>query len=214
MIGFIKNMFAEKSKKEDNHDAMDAVADIRKMMSANMQDTKTPTLQYPDGFDPDKPTLIILDDNQGATMLFDDDIRALQETRKDLTEGIQFLSITTSQAAFILKAEIDNNNIRNIIGAVLDITLGGYAIMDGLTTTLDGIDSYEIIHERFPKATLRFFTSHTMNKKNAEIYKFMQKFNVLTGEDIEDYTYMKNPFTTSRIDVLVDILSVYRDEVI
>jgi hypothetical protein len=206
-------MFSDKDKKASNTDALDTVSDIRKLMSANIEDTKTPTLQYPDGFDPDKPTLIILDDNQGATMLFDDDIRLLQETRKDVAEGIQFLSITTSQAAFILKAEIDNNNIRNIIGAVLDITLGGYAIMDGVTTTLDGIDSYEIIHDRFPKAILRFFTSHTMNKKNAEIYKFMQKFNILTGEDIEDYTYMKNPFTTSRIDVMLDILTEYKNEV-
>jgi hypothetical protein len=214
MISFIRALFQRNDQYGIDDDVLDAVADIRRKMSANIEDTKTPSLQYPDGYDPDKPTLVILDDNQGATMLFDDDIKTIRKDRPDIAGGVQFLTITTPQAAFILEAELNKDNIRNIIGAVLDITLGGHAIIDGATTTLDGIDSYKTIKERFPNAILRFFTSHTMNKKNAEIYRFMQKFDVMTGESIENYTYMKNPFTNSRMDVLIEILTKYKNEVV
>jgi len=212
MISIFKSIFSKSNKEEATEDVFDSVTAIRAKMERSMKDTQTPTLSYPEGFDPKRPTLIILDDNQGATMLFEDDIRYVQRERKDIASGVQFLSITTSQAAFILKAEIDSKHIQNVIGAVLDITLGGYAIVDGHTITLDGIDMYEMLHKRFSKAALRFFTSHTMNKKNAEIFKFMQKFFALTNKDIQEYTYMKNPFTDSRRDVLIDILTEYKNE--
>jgi len=64
-----------------------------------------------------------------------------------------------------------------------------------------------MIKNNYPNAVMRFFTSHSMNEKNAEIYKFMKKYEDLTGEDIRDKTFIKNPFTTNRIDMMREILN-------
>ncbi len=204
MISFFKNIF---SKEEDACRVDDSKIDaIKNKMVLQLSDTKTPTLTYPDGFDADKATIIILDDSAGATLLFDDTIHELQADDSTCASEIQFIKISTPQAVFMLKGEMNNGHLRNIIGAVLDITIGGYAIIDNKTVILDGIDAFQMIKSHFPDAVMRFFTSHSMNEKNAEIYRFMKKYTAITGEDIKKKTYMKNPFTTNRIDMMRVIL--------
>jgi hypothetical protein len=204
MTSFLKSIFGKGNKKSlVDSDKLDSV---RGNMSAQLEDTRQATMRYPDGFDKDKPTIIILDDSAGATMLFDDDIRKIQEANSTARD-MQFLKISTPQAVFMLKSAITNGLICNIKGAVLDITIGGYAVVDGQTVILDGIDAYRIIRTHFPHAVMRFFTSHSMNEKNAEIYKFMKKYEDYAGECISKKTYMKNPFTTNRMDMLKDIVS-------
>jgi len=210
MMFLLRKMFAKTST--EDHSVDDAKLDLVKAsMSLRLDDTRTPSLVYPKGFDPDKPTIIILDDSAGATLLFDDTIKELQEDASTGAADIQFIKISTPQAVFMLQREIYDGSLRNIVGAVLDITIGGYAIIDGNTVILDGIDAYKIIEENFPKAVMRFFTSHSMNEKNAEIYKFMKKYEDHTGENINSKTYIKNPFTTNRIDMMRDMLGAIRD---
>jgi hypothetical protein len=211
MISFVKSLFG--SNKNEANDAIDTekLEAVKGAMTSHLNDTATPRLKFPDGFDPDKKTVIILDDSFGATMLFDDTIEKLMERKDGLTDGIQFIKISTPLAVFMLQEELNHETIRNIVGGVLDITIGGWAVKDGETSILDGIDAYMMIKEKFPDSTLRFFTSHSMNAKNAEIYKFMQKFNKLTGLDIQDYTYMKNPFSTNRYDMMVTILKEIKE---
>jgi hypothetical protein len=204
MISFFKGIFDKKNKVIDvDEDKIDSIKD---KMVLQLSDTKTPTLTYPKGFDPEKATIIILDDSAGATLLFDDTIRELQADTSTCASDIQFIKISTPQAVFMLDNEINSGHLKNIVGAVLDITIGGYAIIDNKTVILDGVDAYKMIKEKFPEAAMRFFTSHSMNEKNAEIYRFMKKYADMTGENIKDKTYIKNPFSTNRIDMMKDIL--------
>ncbi len=195
-------------KKEDSVAIDTAKLDkIRDDMGYNMKDTRVPRLSFPPSFKPEMDTVIILDDSAGATMLFDDTILELKQRDDGIADNIQFLKVSTPQAVFMLEAEIESGNIQSVVGAVLDITIGGWAIVGGETVILDGIDAYEFIRKKFPNAVMRFFTSHSMNEKNAEIYKFMKKYKDLTGKDIQDITYMKNPFSTNRMDMMIDILT-------
>jgi len=202
MISFLRKIMSPSEETVDSK----SIDDIRERMANHLKDTKTPALKYPDGFASDRKTVIILDDSAGATMLFDDTIRELQKSGENCVNEIQFVKISTPQAVFMLKNEVNRGNLSNIVGAVLDITIGGYAIVDGNTVILDGIDAFEFLSSRFPEAEMRFFTSHSMNEKNAEIFRFMQKYKKLTGEDITGKTYIKNPFSTNRIDMMRDIL--------
>jgi len=208
VISFFKDLFSGTSEDTDvDEDKLDSV---KNKMTIRLSDTKTPSLDYPRGFDANKPTIVILDDSSGATLLFDDNIKELQ-AEGGLAAELQFLKVSTPQAVFMLRGELDKGRLNNIVGAVLDITIGGYAIVDGHTVILDGIDAHKIISDRFPKAAMRFFTSHSMNEKNAEIYRFMKKYEEYAGESIVEKTYMKNPFTTNRIDMLRDILGEIND---
>lgn len=204
MISFFSKLF----NSQDTHDDVDEakLESINSRINKQLSNTKAPTLSYPDGFDKNRPTIVILDDSAGATLLFDDTIREIQMKRKECFESVQFVKISTPQAVFILENEMSHGNLNNIVGAVLDITIGGYAIVDGKTVILDGIDAFKMIKDRHPGAVMRFFTSHSMNEQNAEIYRFMQKYLDLTGKNIQDITYMKNPFSTSRMDMMIDIL--------
>ncbi len=210
MISFLTEIFA-KAKREEQLVDDNKIASITSKMTLQLTDTRTPSLSYPDGFNADNPTVIILDDSAGATLLFDDTIKELQKDESLNANKLQFIKVSTPQAVFMLKSEINKGRLRNIVGAVLDITIGGYAIIDGKTVILDGIDAYMMIRENFPKAVMRFFTSHSMNEKNAEIYRFMKKYENFTGESIISKTYMKNPFTTNRRDMLRDILGAIND---
>jgi len=203
MIDFIKSIFPRKKEKVLDEKKLEA---LKIEMAYTLKDTRTPRLSFPPGFRKDLPTFIILDDSAGATMLFDDTIAKIKKRDDGLADNIQFVKISTSQAVFMLKAEIDRGTIDNIVGAVLDITIGGWAVKNGMTLILDGIDAYSEIRKKFPHAVLRFFTSHSMNEKNAEIYKFMKKYEDLTGEDITKITYMKNPFSTNREDMMISML--------
>ena len=205
MISFFKNIFKKKDK--DNTVDESRIESINSRIAKQLSDTKIPSLSYPNGFDPEKKTIIILDDSAGATMLFDDTIKELQADKSTCASEIQFIKISTPQAVFILENEMKTGRLSNIIGAVLDITIGGYAINDGRTIILDGIDAFEMIRNNHPNAIMRFFTSHSMNENNIEIYKFMKKYKDLTGEDIRDKTFIKNPFTTNRIDMMREILN-------
>ena len=203
MTSFIKSIFSR--KEEENLLDEDKIQKIRSEIDLQLEDTVVPSLEYPKGFDSEKETIVILDDNSGAVMLFDDTIKKVIE-KIPKAKDIQFLKISTPQAVYILEEEIRAKRIRNLVGAVLDITLGGYAIINGVSTILDGIDAYEFIKKRFPNAETRFFTSHSMNEKNPEIYRFMEKYKKLTGHCIEETTYIKNPFSTNRLDMLIDIV--------
>ena len=205
MISFFKNIFKRKKKYISVDESM--IESVNSRITKQISNTKAPSLTYPDGFDPEKETIIILDDSAGATLLFDDTIKELQADKSTCADKIQFIKISTPQAVFILENEMKAGHLNNIVGAVLDITIGGYAINNGRTIILDGIDAFQMIKNNYPNAVMRFFTSHSMNEKNAEIYKFMKKYEDLTGEDIRDKTFIKNPFTTNRIDMMREILN-------
>jgi len=188
----------EERKKSVDDDILDSIPD-------NSIVAEIPEYEYPENYDPLKPTIILLDDNEGITKLFEKTITKIKSSRN--AEDCQFLMFTTNMGAFVLQREIEEGRIGNVLGAVLDITIGGFIIDEnGVGVTLDGIDAYAFIKEKFPKAEIRFFTAHSMNRNNIEIFQFIKKYEDMTGEDIEDITFLKNPFTNSREEVINDIL--------
>jgi len=209
MMGFFSKLF--------NNDSMAAVDDrkvskIEQEIRADNTDSVIPRYIFDERYDPMKPTILILDDNEGATMLFEKTIREISEKYKCDVEDIQFVKITTTLAVFMLEQEIKKGTIRNVIGAILDITFGGHAVKGGKLVMYDGIDAYKIIKNRFPNAIIRFYTSHSMNPKNIDVNKFMKKFSTFSGKDIRDFTYIKDPFSNSREEMLLDIIKTYNEQ--
>ena len=145
MIGYLKGLFSSDKKGDEIDDQF--IKDIKSKIMHGVHTTPLPKLQLPATFVEGNKTVIILDDNQGATMLFDDDIRWLKRNRKDIAEHINFVKISTPQAVFILESGMKDGVFGEIAGAVLDITIGGYGVRDEQTVMFDGIDAYQMIRD-------------------------------------------------------------------
>ena len=130
------------------------------------------------------PTILIMDDYSGMVDLLYTEILRIQCC--DTASKFNILTSTDEYAAFTVKEYIENGGKIDI--AFLDITIGG--IKDGVE--LDGIDTALMIKESNPNSVVKFITGHTLNKRNPEIFEFMNKFYQQTGMHIDEEENVKD----------------------
>lgn len=120
--------------------------------------------------DTPRPGILLMDDISGMTAL----IRA-ELGRVQCCEVVSEFNLAIADgdyAGFIVQDFLKNNDDFIINVAFLDITLGG--VIDGVE--FDGVDVAIMIKEKFPDSIIKFITGHTLNRRNPEIFKFIEKF--------------------------------------
>lgn len=164
---------------------------------------------------PDKPTVLIMDDFSGIISLLIDDLKYFG---KNITEELNILYADGNMAAFSVKKFLDEykqfheerieinpdenqdseghphiiSSIKSLDVVLLDITIGGFNYVNDEMVEYDGIDIAKFIKELFPSCKIWFITGHRPNKKHPKIYKYMEKFKTLFGEEINPYIISKN----------------------
>ncbi|MFA7127883.1 MAG: hypothetical protein WC136_01800 [Sphaerochaeta sp.] len=114
-----------------------------------------------------KKNILVMDDQPIMVSLIVDELLQIS----NVGENFNILTATGDYAAFSVKNFINNNDtVLNL--AFLDITIGG--VISGVE--YDGVDIAIMIKNKFPQCEIKFITGHTLNRKNPEIFKFIEKF--------------------------------------
>jgi len=178
LIKKIKNFFSKNHKQEQSNNNKNEYISPKDLEDFIPQKIEIPDMVFYNGFDKNKPTILLMDDYEGMIQLLIIELKRIQCC--DIMKTFNIVYATGDMAAFAVKNYLNNDGKVDV--AFLDITIGG--IIDNIE--LDGIDISIIIKELFKNAQIRFVTGHTLNKKNPEIFSFMKKFKDATGLDIDE----------------------------
>lgn len=128
-----------------------------------------------------KPGILLMDDLSGMTNLILHELARVQCC--DIIGQFNVAVATSDFAAFSVEKFLqDEDNKFEINVALLDITLGG--VIDGVE--YDGVDVAIMIKNKFPDALIKFITGHTLNRRNPEIFKFIEKFENYFNRSIDE----------------------------
>lgn len=162
------------------------------------------------------PYILIMDDFEGMAQLVKDELYRVQCC--DAKDKFNILMSTGIYAAFAVEKYLKKPT-KKIDVAILDITLGG--IINGVE--YDGIDIAIMLKEHNQNCVIKFLTGHALNKRNPEIFKFIEKFEnffnvpmtetkkvIFKQEETEMYKHIINK-NGNRVAALGDLLETYID---
>jgi len=164
-------------------------------------------------YDPNKPSVLLFDDNYGVISFLKDDLEELDEENKINLKNYNIIEFTSKYAGFQALATLKSYSGLNIKYAIFDLTLGGgvYDEVKG-NVILDGVDIFENVRYYNPDMRYIFFTGNKLNpyiNKNKEI---MDKFEKISGEDINKHILFKTNLTPEkRKDYLYKFIKGFRD---
>lgn len=162
-----------------------------------------------DDYDPEKPSILIFDDNMGVVSFLEDDLIEVDEENKINLSEYNILKFSSQYAGFQLQAALKTYNGLNIQYGIFDLTLGGgvYDEKKG-NIVLDGVDAFISVQKMNPNLKYIFFTGNKLNpyiKKNKEI---IEKFKAFNGSDISDHVLYKTSLSPEdRKNYIADFLT-------
>jgi hypothetical protein len=149
----------------------------------------------------DKPYLFIMDDIPETYILYSVDFKNIKRLyQKDVLNDFTLVKCLDPRAGLMAHkyCSIENGKVDY---AILDITLGYIVkLQDGAYVEFDGVDIAILILDKNPNAKILFSTAHTMNRRNADIMYYINKFETVTGLNINNYYMNKNSDRVSRIN--------------
>lgn len=142
-------------------------------------------------FDPDKDTILIIDDNEGMVSFLEDDMEFLEEKGIVDLEEVNILGISGLHAAFTFEMLLEKYDCLNIKWAIIDITLGGSKMTPQGNLKYSGVDVFRMIHENNPEVVFFFYTGNSLNPYIHANKALMRQFKEITGEGIMDHVLFK-----------------------
>ena len=146
------------------------------------------------GYDKNKDTILIIDDNKGVISFLMDDIEYLDEEKIINLKTINVITISGTHAAFTLELLYSKLEKLSIKWAIIDITLGGSAMTEKGNLKYTGVDVFEMINKNknTPKDfKFLFYTGNNLNPYIKANEKIINQFKELTGDDIKNYVLFK-----------------------
>ena len=199
VLKMFKRLFKkEQPKAEDDFFKDDYISPTSFMMSRKHDELIIPDINIRNNVGKHAPTILIMDDYSGMVDLLYTEV--LRTQCCDIGSKFNIITATDEYAAFTVKEYIDHGGKIDI--AFLDITIGG--IKDGIE--LDGIDTAIMIKKACPDSEIKFITGHTLNKRNPEIFEFMQKFYNETGFNIDEEEEIKDLKTQEMMTIRKHII--------
>jgi len=191
MLNYIKNIF--KTKKDD---------ELTEKFIFDSDEEKEISYEFelPEDFDIDKDTLLIIDDDRGMTSFLKDDIICMDEDGIVNLNEINLLIISGDVAAYNLEYLYNKYPEIKIKWAIIDITFGGTKISPKGNIIYNGVNIYELIKKAKNTSDDFRFVFYTGNNLNPYIRtnkKMIDKFNDLSGENIEEYLLFKTSMDTT-----------------
>ena len=146
------------------------------------------------GYDKNKDTILIIDDNKGVISFLMDDIEYLDEEKIINLKTINVITISGTHAAFTLELLYSKLEKLSIKWAIIDITLGGSAMTEKGNLKYTGVDVFEMINKNknTPKDfKFLFYTGNNLNPYIKSNEKLINQFKNITGDSIKDYVLFK-----------------------
>jgi len=164
---------------------------------------------YVDGNIDSSCSFLIMDDLPETFYLYERDFEDIKKaTGIDIKKDFKIVKCVGDDAGFIAKKYVKNSKDELVL-AILDITLGKmYKIEDGTIVRCDGVDVAVDIFKKYPNCDVRFCSAHRLSRDNAEIKKFITKFENATNYKIEDYFFGKK---SNRKKFILDMYRTYKE---
>ena len=142
-------------------------------------------------YDPNKKTILIMDDREEIISSVLDDLAALDNTNNFFLEDYNILTVSSKMAGFSVLDILEKAPKIEIKFALLDVILGGKKNIDGKRKMVDGVDVAIAIWEKFPNADILFF-SGCIIETNDDPFSFKNKFDKYTDDDMNNYLMPKD----------------------
>ena len=142
-------------------------------------------------YDPNKKTILIMDDREEIISSVLDDLAALDNTNNFFLEDYNILTVSSKMAGFSVLDILEKAPKIEINFALLDVILGGKKNIDGKRKMVDGVDVAIAIWEKFPNADILFF-SGCIIETNDDPFSFKNKFDKYTDDDMNNYLMPKD----------------------
>ena len=143
-------------------------------------------------FDEDKPSILLVEDNEGVVNFLKEDVQYLEENGLLNNREYNILTFTSNLAAFNFEVAQRKMCGLNIKYAILDITLGGSIMTEDGNIKYTGVDVYEMILKYNPNVKVLFYTGNNLNPYINANAKLIEQFkNITKGKDIKDYILFK-----------------------
>jgi len=141
--------------------------------------------ELPD-FNPNKDSILIVDDNPGIISFILDDLEELEGF-----DNYNIITFDTNYAAYQFEATQQGYGGLNIKYAILDLTLGGTIPTEDGPVKYTGVDIFQQITIFNPEVKVLFYTGNSLNDYVATSKKIINQFMELTGNDIKDFVLFK-----------------------
>jgi len=191
MLKFIEKIFGKKIKEETPKVTCDVnIKYAREELFGLLKLSDYGEVDFVNGYDPNKETLLIMDDIDDTYTMYEidfDKIKLLKD--KDIYARFNVVTAMGVEAGFLAYKAIQYG--LKIDYAILDITVGNMIkFSNGEYLDIDGVDIGLMLLKNDTK--IIFSTVHTMNKKMLVMEYYINKFENCEGKDITDYTMNKN----------------------
>lgn len=222
MLGFLKKLFSSSEEKEELTSSKlfkDEVNDNFKacftcdnyFSKVNPCDDEHKCSAYDEEmfqtFDPEKPTIILIDDHAGVISFLLDDLKDLNIT----TDFFNILTFSSEHAAFKLRTYLKKHheNLR-VTHAIIDITLGGSLYQESGNVILDGVDVLIDIRKYYKNLEFIFFTGNKLNPYIKRNECIINKFKDEMNDDIMNYVLFKTSLSpVQRKEFIEEFFSEY-----
>lgn len=194
MLEFIKRLYKRWFVKEEvsTGECCEIIKQYTRSELIDMIDVdKYPDVEYMNEYDPNKPTILIMDDIPDTYSLYQIDFNKIKiKYKEDIFGNYNVVAALGHEAGFIAYKYIMSN--KRLDYAILDITIGSIVKFDnGEYLDIDGVDIGLVILQN-TKAKILFSTAHTLNRKNMVMEYYITKFEEYNDEDISKYAISKN----------------------
>lgn len=207
LINMFKRFFTKKPKPKVEHPDVygDEIRDrIKTILELNLEDVDDPTYASTDPFlidhitppNPNNPNLLLVDDSSDFGIIYTICYKKLLAKGKNIFKDYNIYSAFHNKCSLTVCKFIKTTKIDY---AILDITLGYHVkIKDNKYINIDGVDLAILIWMLWPECKLIFSTCHTLNKSNASMHMYHDKFKTLTNKELTDYYINKSSDSVAR----------------
>ena len=164
--------------------------------------------QIPEGYGPNKKTILIIDDNLGIVSFLEDDVKEMAREYSLNIDDFNIVAIYGNDAAINAITLVKKYPEFKVDYAIIDLTYGAIIKTDKGNVKFNGVDVFCYLREKNPNLKYVFFTGNTLNTYLNSIKRMVEKFKSCSnGEDIIDHTIFKNQYSDEdRLKVIFENL--------
>lgn len=145
----------------------------------------------PKDFDPNKPSILVVDDNEMVKSLYAYDFRKVDHLLQYKIKHKYNVIYALGNNAGILALQYIIRDY-NIKIAILDLSLGNlYEVEDDIFIEIDGVDVAMCLEKYLPEAKYRFITAHNIEYSVGIIEEYINKSDLYLKKDIRTLTINK-----------------------
>lgn len=189
------NIFKKDNEVDDESDDVELniplSVKIDKLIANSVDKYSIDKLTYK-GFDKNKPSILIVDDNEYVKDIYSYDFKKMNAlTSEDILSKYNIIYALGEQCGL----DALNYIVRdfNIKIALLDLTLTRlYHVEDDLFMELDGIDIAIALEKYLPNTVYRFLTAHNLNYPIGIIEEYLNKSTTYLNKELPDITINKS----------------------